>query len=59
MAGLNVTLSVITVAAFVFIYPFMNGAYDPNDFDPEYIQSIAPKMSVAMGLASRKPGDNK
>lgn len=59
VAGLKDTLSDITDAAVDFMNPFRNVAYDPNDFDPEYIQSIAPKMSVAMGLASRKPGDNK
>ena len=57
--GLKDTLSDITDAAVDFMNPFRNVAYDPNDFDPENIQSIAPKMSVAMGLASRKPGDNK
>ena len=59
VTGLKDTLSDITDAAVDFMNPFRNVAYDPNDFDPEYIQSIAPKMSVAMGLASRKPGDNK
>ena len=59
VAGLRDTLSDITDAAVDFMNPFRNVAYDPNDFDPEYIQSIAPKMSVVMGLASRKPGDNK
>jgi len=57
--GLRDTLSDMTDASVDFMNPFRNVAYDPNDFDPEYIQSIAPKMSVAMGLASRKPGDNK
>lgn len=59
VAGLKDTLSDMTDAAVDFMNPFRNVAYDPNDFDPQYIQSIAPKMSVAMGLASRKPGDNK
>ena len=59
VAGLRDALSDITDAAVDFMNPFRNVAYDPNDFDPEYIQSIAPKMSVVMGLASRKPGDNK
>jgi hypothetical protein len=37
--------------------PFRNIFYDKNEFDPEYIEAIAPKMSVVMGLATRKPGD--
>lgn len=39
------------------INPFRNILYNPNDFDPEYISDIAPKMGVTVGLALRKMGD--
>jgi type IV pilus assembly protein PilM len=39
------------------INPFKNILYNPNDFDPEYISDIAPKMGVTVGLALRKMGD--
>lgn len=37
--------------------PFKNIKYNDKDFDPEYLQEIAPIMSVAMGLATRRVGD--
>lgn len=36
--------------------PFKN-VFCGLDFDPEYINDIAPKMGVAVGLALRKPGE--
>ena len=41
------------------INPFKNIEYSSGDFDPDYIQDIAPKMSVATGLALRKMGDKE
>jgi type IV pilus assembly protein PilM len=55
--GLRDVLEDLTDAKVGFMNPFRNIAYDKNDFDPEYIEAIAPKMSVVMGLATRKPGD--
>ena len=55
--GLKDVLADLTDANVDFMNPFRNIAYDKNDFDPEYIEAIAPKMSVVMGLATRKPGD--
>ncbi len=55
--GLRDVLEDLTDAKVDFMNPFRNIAYDKNDFDPEYIEAIAPKMSVVMGLATRKPGD--
>jgi len=55
--GLKEVLADLTDANVDFMNPFRNIAYDKNDFDPEYIEAIAPKMSVVMGLATRKPGD--
>ncbi|HVS65371.1 MAG TPA: type IV pilus assembly protein PilM [Thermoanaerobaculia bacterium] len=37
--------------------PFRRVAYRESDFNSEWIQSIAPMMSVAVGLAVRKVGD--
>ena len=37
--------------------PFKSIKYSDKDFDPEYLQEIAPIMSVAMGLATRRVGD--
>jgi type IV pilus assembly protein PilM len=55
--GLREVLADMTDASVDFMNPFRSIAYDKNDFDPEYIEAIAPKMSVVMGLAMRKPGD--
>ena len=55
--GLRDVLEDLTDAKVDFMNPFRNIAHDKNDFDPEYIEAIAPKMSVVMGLATRKPGD--
>jgi type IV pilus assembly protein PilM len=37
--------------------PFRRVSYRESDFNSEWIQSIAPMMSVAVGLAVRKVGD--
>lgn len=55
--GLIEVLAELTEASVGFMNPFRNIFYDKNEFDPEYIEAIAPKMSVVMGLATRKPGD--
>ncbi len=57
--GLKDVLADMTEATVDFMDPFRSVAYDQGDFDPEYIESISPTMSVAMGLALRKPGDRK
>lgn len=55
--GLKDVLAEMTEANVDFMDPFRSIAYDRNDFDPEYIEAISPKMGVVMGLAMRKPGD--
>jgi type IV pilus assembly protein PilM len=55
--GLKDVLADMTEANVDFMNPFRSISYDKNDFDPEYIEAIAPKMGVVMGLAMRKPGD--
>ncbi len=55
--GLIEVLADLTEANVDSMNPFRNIFYDKNEFDPEYIEAIAPKMSVVMGLATRKPGD--
>lgn len=47
----------ITNTPVELLNPFRNILYSPNDFDPEYILDIAPKMGVTIGLALRKMGD--
>ncbi len=37
--------------------PFAKLKYDEKDFDPEYLQEIAPLMAVPVGLAVRRIGD--
>lgn len=54
---LREVLEDIANAPVELINPFRNILYDPNDFDPEYISDIAPKMGVTVGLALRKMGD--
>jgi type IV pilus assembly protein PilM len=39
------------------INPFAKLKYDEKDFDPEYLQEIAPFMAVPVGLAIRRVGD--
>ncbi len=49
----------VTNASVEIINPFRNISYNPSDFDPEYIQDIAPKMGVTIGLALRRVGDRQ
>ncbi len=37
--------------------PFLKIKYNEKDFDPEYLHEIGPLVAVAMGLATRRPGD--
>jgi type IV pilus assembly protein PilM len=39
------------------INPFAKLKYNEKDFDPEYLQEIAPLMAVPVGLAIRRVGD--
>lgn len=39
------------------INPFAKLKYNEKDFDPEYLQEIAPFMAVTVGLAIRRVGD--
>jgi len=39
------------------INPFAKLKYSEKDFDPEYLQEIAPLMAVTVGLAIRRVGD--
>jgi len=49
----------ITNASVEIINPFRSISYSPSDFDPKYIQDIAPKMGVTIGLALRRMGDKQ
>jgi len=37
--------------------PLRNIKVDPKKFDPEYLETIAPQLSVSVGLALRQAGD--
>jgi type IV pilus assembly protein PilM len=37
--------------------PFLNVAYSEKEFNPEYIEDIAPSAAIAVGLAARRVGD--
>ena len=39
--------------------PFRNIVIDPKQFDPDYLQEIAPMAAVSVGLAIRRPFDRK
>jgi type IV pilus assembly protein PilM len=39
------------------INPFQKIRYSEKEFDPEFVQQIAPLVTVAVGLATRRPGD--
>jgi len=57
--GLKEVLSDVTESGVEMMNPFRTVSYDTGDFDPEYLEDLAPKMSVVMGLALRKPGDKQ
>jgi type IV pilus assembly protein PilM len=37
--------------------PFLNVAYSEKEFNPDYIEDIAPSAAIAVGLAARRVGD--
>ena len=55
LPGLKDTLSEFTHSYVGVLNPFRKIEYSERAFDPEYIEDISPKMSVAIGLALRKP----
>jgi type IV pilus assembly protein PilM len=40
-----------------FLNPFNNVTYNPKDFDPDYINEVAPSAAIAVGLAVRRVSD--
>lgn len=57
--GLKEVLTDMTESGVEMMNPFRTISYDTGDFDPEYLEDLAPKMNVVMGLALRKPGDKQ
>jgi type IV pilus assembly protein PilM len=57
IAGLRELLGERLDLAVEFLNPFNNVTYNPRDFDPDYINEIAPSAAIAVGLAARKVGD--
>jgi len=37
--------------------PFLSVGYSDKDFNPEYLEDIAPSAAIAVGLAARRVGD--
>lgn len=55
--GLRDALTDMTESQVEMMNPFRSISYDTADFDPDYLEDLAPKMNVVMGLALRTPGD--
>lgn len=57
MAGLKEAVSAKLGMDVELLNPFERIKYSEKDFDPEYLQEIAPLMAVGVGLAIRRVGD--
>jgi type IV pilus assembly protein PilM len=55
--GLRDLLSERFEAGVELLNPFNSVTYNPRDFDPDFINDIAPSAAIAVGLAARKVGD--
>lgn len=55
--GIRETLADMAESEVSIMNPFRNVTINKNEFDPEYIDFLAPKMNVSVGLALRRPGD--
>jgi type IV pilus assembly protein PilM len=55
--GLRDLLSERFEAGVEMLNPFNSVTYNPRDFDPDFINDVAPSAAIAVGLAARKMGD--
>jgi type IV pilus assembly protein PilM len=55
--GLRELLSDRFEAGVEFLNPFNNVTYNPREFDPDYINEVAPCAAIAVGLAVRRVSD--
>ena len=55
--GLRELLGERFEAGVEFLNPFNNVTYNPRDFDPDYINEVAPSTAIAVGLAVRRAND--
>ena len=55
--GLRELLSERFEAPVEILNPFLNVRYSQKEFDPEFIEDIAPSAAIAVGLAVRRVGD--
>jgi type IV pilus assembly protein PilM len=55
--GLRDLLSERFEAGVENLNPFNSVTYNPRDFDPDFINDVAPQAAIAVGLAARKVGD--
>ncbi len=57
MVGLKDSVAAKLSMEVTALNPFARIKYNEKDFDPEYLQEIAPLMAVGVGLAIRRVGD--
>jgi type IV pilus assembly protein PilM len=55
--GLRDLLSERFEAGVEMLNPFNSVTYNPRDFDPDFINDVAPSVVIAVGLAARRVGD--
>ena len=55
--GLRDLLAEKFEAGVEMLNPFNSVTYNPRDFDPDFINDVAPSAAIAVGLAARKVGD--
>jgi type IV pilus assembly protein PilM len=55
--GLRDLLSERFEAGVELLNPFNSVTYNPRDFDPDFINEMAPSAAIAVGLAARRVGD--
>jgi type IV pilus assembly protein PilM len=55
--GLRDLLSERFEAGVELLNPFNSVTYNPRDFDPDFINDVAPSAAIAVGLAVRRMGD--
>jgi len=57
MSGLKEAVAAKLGVDVELLNPFERIKFNEKDFDPEYLQEIAPLMAVGVGLAIRRVGD--
>ncbi len=55
--GLQGIMQERTAIPVEMVNPFKNVGFNPSYFDPQYLKEAGPNFAVAVGLATRSPGD--